>query len=170
MSVSVTSGGSGSRGGRKRSLDAELNLVPFIDLLSMCICFLLITAVWIEIGSLQVKQSDGTDGAQMSAKDTEIAVHFKSAQSLTIDVKKNGKTQRTVAVTESTQGDNGHAAFMQKLDNQVRGLVAAGPISAAMLSPAEGVSYGDLVSVMDVLRKNKVTNLGVVPVREKGGV
>ena len=36
-------------GGGKKSVNVELNLVPFIDLLSTLICFLLITAVWQEI-------------------------------------------------------------------------------------------------------------------------
>jgi hypothetical protein len=38
-------------GGRK-DLNADLNLTPFIDLLSTIVCFLLITAVWIEIGTV----------------------------------------------------------------------------------------------------------------------
>ena len=38
--------GGGGGGGGKRSANAELNLVPYIDLLSTLICFLLITAVW----------------------------------------------------------------------------------------------------------------------------
>lgn len=37
-----------ARGGR-RSLNAAINLVPFIDLLSFCISFLLITAVWTQM-------------------------------------------------------------------------------------------------------------------------
>src|SRR3954468_23063136 len=45
--------------GGKKALDAELNLVPFIDLLSCCISFLLITAVWTQIGGLQVASSGG---------------------------------------------------------------------------------------------------------------
>ena len=39
--------------GRKKPVDAELNLVPFIDLLVCCICFLLITAVWTKMAQLQ---------------------------------------------------------------------------------------------------------------------
>ncbi len=38
----------------RKALDAALNLVPFIDLLSCCIAFLLITAVWSEIGAMPV--------------------------------------------------------------------------------------------------------------------
>src|SRR4030088_214870 len=45
--------------GGKKALDAELNLVPFIDLLSCCISFLLITAVWTQIAGLQVSSSGG---------------------------------------------------------------------------------------------------------------
>ena len=45
--------------GGKKALDAELNLVPFIDLLSCCIAFLLITAVWTQIAGLQVASSGG---------------------------------------------------------------------------------------------------------------
>jgi len=43
-----------SRGGRK-ALDAAINLVPFIDLLSCCISFLLITAVWTQVASMKVE-------------------------------------------------------------------------------------------------------------------
>lgn len=35
----------------------ELNLVPFIDLMSVCIIFLLITAVWIQISMIQLGTS-----------------------------------------------------------------------------------------------------------------
>src|SRR5258706_6904360 len=50
--------------GGKKALDAELNLVPFIDLLSCCICFLLITAVWTQIAGLQVASSGGPPDQQ----------------------------------------------------------------------------------------------------------
>jgi biopolymer transport protein ExbD len=38
-------------------VNAELNLVPFIDLLSVCIVFLIATAVWIELSSMPVDQA-----------------------------------------------------------------------------------------------------------------
>ena len=45
----------------KRSLDAELNLVPFIDLLCALISFLLMTAVWMQVSTLELRQ--GSDAA-----------------------------------------------------------------------------------------------------------
>lgn len=52
MGVSVEGGK-----GRGRKVNAELNLVPFIDLLSVCIVFLIATAVWVELSSLPVDQA-----------------------------------------------------------------------------------------------------------------
>ncbi len=45
----------GESGGRKRNI--ELNLVPFIDLMSVLITFLLITAVWTQVSMIQIGSS-----------------------------------------------------------------------------------------------------------------
>lgn len=47
----IESGGSGKRTG------VELNLVPFIDLMSVLITFLLITAVWTQVSMIQIGSS-----------------------------------------------------------------------------------------------------------------
>src|SRR3989475_10583521 len=56
--------------GGKKALDAELNLVPFLDLLSCCISFLLITAVWTQIAGLQVASSGGPPEPQTKQEST----------------------------------------------------------------------------------------------------
>jgi len=53
MSVSVDSGG-GKSG--KKSVNADLNLVPYIDLLTCMVSFLLITAVWSQLARLEAHQ------------------------------------------------------------------------------------------------------------------
>ena len=53
MSVSVDTGG-GKKG--RKSLNADLNLVPYIDLLTCMVAFLLITAVWTQLARLQAQQ------------------------------------------------------------------------------------------------------------------
>src|SRR6185436_16819046 len=64
-------GASGLGGGRKRKVNSELNLVPFIDLLSTLICFLLITAVWQQISVVSTNTSSTTssDSATPPPKD-----------------------------------------------------------------------------------------------------
>src|SRR5215472_6827215 len=50
--------GTGGKG-KKKSLDTAINLVPFIDLMAVTISFLIMTAVWTQIGRLQVSQAGG---------------------------------------------------------------------------------------------------------------
>lgn len=40
-----------------RSVAIDVNLVPFIDLMSVCIIFLLITAVWTQVSMIQIGSS-----------------------------------------------------------------------------------------------------------------
>lgn len=62
MSVSVDTGG---KGGGKKSLNADLNLVPYIDLLTCMVSFLLITAVWSQMARLEARQKgQGQAGEQ----------------------------------------------------------------------------------------------------------
>lgn len=44
-------------GGNKRGTTVDLNLVPIIDLMSVCIIFLLITAVWTQVSMIQIGSS-----------------------------------------------------------------------------------------------------------------
>ncbi len=50
--------GNGGKGGKK-PLDTAINLVPFIDLMAVTISSLIMTAVWTQIGRLQVSQAGG---------------------------------------------------------------------------------------------------------------
>ena len=52
MSVAVETGGKGG----KKALNADLNLVPYIDLLTCMVAFLLITAVWSQLARLEAHQ------------------------------------------------------------------------------------------------------------------
>ena len=52
MGAAIQTGGSGG----KKPLNAELNLVPYIDLLTCMVAFLLITAVWTQLARLQASQ------------------------------------------------------------------------------------------------------------------
>ena len=157
-----------SSGGR-RSLDAEINLVPFIDLLSACICFLLMTAVWIQISTVQVKQSHGTEAGPSGA--FELDVRFGGPTSVEMVLKKNGKQFKKAAFKAADV-----KGLLGPMDTALQGWIAGiakpakegepivSPVSAAMVSPKAGVTYGDLVMAMDILRKHQIVNLGVVPV------
>ena len=171
----VSGGDSGSGKSRRRSLDAEINLVPFIDLLSMCICFLLMTAVWMEIGSLQIKQLVGTSASSPTTAPFEIEVKLTSASQVDMLVKKNGKAFEKGSFAGTTM-----AEAVTKLQGALESLVSKMGIvpgadlkkemnhlvSAVRITPKAGVPYGDMVTVLDGLRRFGMYNLGIVPVKE----
>ena len=69
MSVSVDTGGKGG----KKPLNADLNLVPYIDLLTCMVAFLLITAVWSQLARLEAHQK----GQGQAGEDTPPEKVFK---------------------------------------------------------------------------------------------
>lgn len=178
----------GKAGSRKRDLNAELNLVPFIDLLSMCICFLLITAVWVQTGAIQVKQTHGTSAsAAADKKDSyEMEVLFtgptssearrQSLLTLKLAVKRGGKTVHDIKLQAEKMD-----LLLKSLDEKVGSTLVAitkgskleagskpgSLVASAIITPREGVSYGDLVSVMDSLRNHDIINLGITPGKGK---
>lgn len=152
--------------GRRRNLDAEINLVPFIDLLSMCICFLLMTAIWIEIGSIQVKQMLGTNAPAMTTEAIDLEVRMRADQGMELVIQKAGKTVQAYQIEGSdfeqklSQLNNYVTTIMMSLSQDPNSSITGRVI------PAQIFNYGNLVSVLDVMRGNGVSQLAVVPVKE----
>jgi len=61
--------GMGSGRGGRRAVDAEIHLVPLIDLLCSLIAFLLMTAIWTQISRLELK--NGADGPDSQPAPTQ---------------------------------------------------------------------------------------------------
>ena len=69
MSVSVDTGKAG-----KKSLNAELNLVPYIDLLTCMVAFLLITAVWTQLARLSASQKGQGQAGEETPPEAQVNI------------------------------------------------------------------------------------------------
>ena len=148
--------------GGKKELNAELNLTPFIDLLSTCVCFLLITAVWLEIGTVEIKQSHGTEAPESKKETFDLDVVFQGATKARLNLKRNGKRIKKIDITDAS-----FDSFLAKLETAVTTEVLlikekAVTIASATITPRSTVNYGHLISTLDVLRRNKIVNIGVL--------
>jgi biopolymer transport protein ExbD len=139
----------GGHGRKKKALDANLNVVPAIDLLSCCISFLLFTAVWTQISRLQVQQL----GA--GAPDPAAVENPQKALALTLAV---GERGMTLAVGDASYeipnlGRSAEGVVKQDLDSLAKRLkdVKADHLDQAsiVVSSEDTVPYGDLVRVID---------------------
>jgi biopolymer transport protein TolR len=145
--------------GGKKALDAELNLVPFIDLLSCCISFLLITAVWTQIAGLQVASSGGPP-EQQQKQETTIDLKLlltEKGYSLTMP-------GAQVDIPKIT-GTDGQAAFDRKaLAEKLKTVKSNLPEQTAItVEPEDAVAYDDLVSTVDACLGEQLRNVTVAP-------
>ncbi len=158
------SGGGIGHSGPKKSLDFELNLTSMIDLLSTCTCFLLISAVWVQMGTVEIKQSHGTEAAAVTKESFDLDLIFRNANELQVVLKKSGKQVRSINVkSESNEGmlknlNEVITAQVLNKNNKAKKV----EIAVATITPKAGVNYGQLVSALDVLRKNQIVNIGVL--------
>jgi biopolymer transport protein TolR len=141
-------GGGGKR--KKKSLDAVINVVPAIDLLSCCISFLLFTAVWTQISRLQVQQL-GTGAPEPTA-----VVDQQKSLIVTLAMGERGfnlstSSGTTLDIPTLGRGPAGELRFdLKLLGDKLKQLKSDYPDTSAITVSAEDtVSYGDLVQVID---------------------
>ena len=150
--------------GVRKELNNELNLTPFIDLLSTMVCFLLISAVWVQIGSLEIKQSYGTIASSTPKVNFEMDLVFDSEKSSQILVKRNGRRFKKIRA----KGENFHEMkskleeSLEKFFNQKKSHPIK--VSTLMVTTKPSVLYGQLVEILDIFRKQSISNIGIIPV------
>lgn len=146
---------------KKKGLDFDLNLIPFIDVLSVCISFLMLTALGLQLGSINTKQAIGS--ASESAK-KQPALWAQMGNGGTLEIKINdapnlpAKYQKLVL-----PGLNGKAdlATLDKMVAELRSVVPH--LTMALIVPNKNVVYEDVISLMDHLAGMGLTDLGVSP-------
>ncbi len=136
--VSVDSGG----GGGKKSVDAQINMVPMIDLLVSCIAFLLMTAVWTQVGSLQAQQPHGAPSPDQPQDQPQ--------DQLKIQISPTGLR---IGVNATDMRDINHGAqqwdeLKRLLDERHR---ANQQNREVWLQPDGAVSYQEIIRVMDTV-------------------
>lgn len=144
--------------GRGRAVSVELNLVPFIDLMSVLITFLLITAVWTQVSMIQIgsslyaKKDDSQKTPQLSPN-ADIA--------LKVDVKHDGYvlTVGTQVISlpkaDGVYDSPGLVAQLQRVKQlypeKVDGIV----------SMSDDVPYENLINTMDQLLVAGFPNISI---------
>lgn len=134
----------GGHGGKK-SVDSEIPLVPFIDLLLCCVMFLLVTAVWNQLARLDANQQQpGQQAPNEPPPEEKIKVILQvqasgfvlaSSAGDRIEIPKSGDTYDMEQLREKLQE-------RKRLEPNRKDLVVA---------PEDGVQYKDVVASMDMV-------------------
>jgi len=152
MGVSIDTGGKSG----KKALDAELNLIPFIDLLICNICFLLITAVWTQMARIEVSQK-GKSTAQEKKEDIPPEMRVK----VVVLVGDDGYTI-TAGGERLVIPKQGEVYDTEKLGKQLREIKTRLPKKEDLTVAAEdGIKYKYLIRTMDIALAQHFTKIQV---------
>ena len=148
--------------GDKKSVNIDLNIVPFIDVMSCLTAFLLVTAVWIGIAQLETKPAGRAPG--QPCLDGDCA---EPRLSVLIDpdeiwvgvsrINEFQKIPRTAAghdwgkLEETLKQQKASPYFDRKTDIEI----------AAASSAAHPVVYQDLIAAMDLAIKTGFVDVGI---------
>ena len=146
----------------RKHLDFEINLIPCIDLLSVCICFLLLTAVWVNIASMNVKQAVGGQAQADTVKKPLLWVFMAENGQLTFNVQQSSLIPSALANLK-LPGIDGRANVAE-LNRVITQLTTKDPsLKTALIQPQAKSSYEDIIALMDEFKRNGMTDLGVAP-------
>lgn len=149
--------------GRKKNMNFELNLVPFIDVLSTCICFLLVTAVFINLGSFHVNQAIGSEKSNQEEKPKgSVTVSFGAQGDIRFEIKDvPGLKGENSLVT--IKGNNGQVDFKrsEQFIQSFAGRYA--DVKTVLLMPNASSKYDDLIQMMAQFKKSQMDQIGIAP-------
>jgi biopolymer transport protein TolR len=126
---------------RPRRLKAEINVVPFIDVMLVLLIIFMVAAPMLQPGVVNLPSVDRADKV-LSAKPLQVRIDAKEA----LEVVDAGQTQRVADLTELI------AVIRARTLTEARPVVIAGD---------REVRYDAVVRVMDVLKKQGVERVGL---------
>ena len=148
--------------GDKKSVNVELNIVPFIDLMSCLTAFLLVTAVWVNIAQINIQPKGKTrDTTNVQTDDEHVTLSvLVTNEKIWVGLSRinqfqeipNKGTERDWERFENTLKENKASAFFaDRSDIEI----------AAESTPSSIVKYQDVIHAMDVAVKVGFVDVGL---------
>ena len=156
--ASLPEGGGGKK--RKHALDATINVVPAIDLLSCCISFLLFTAVWTQVSRLQVAPMGNGPPAETQPVKALVVTVTIGERGFVLATSAGAQVEIPVAGRTPA----GAAQYdLKGLTERLKKLKADFPDQSAVTVAADdAVVYADLVHTIDACLGAGLSNVSVM--------
>ena len=149
-------------GDGKKSVNVELNIVPFIDLMSCLTAFLLVTAVWVNIAQINISPKGKNRDTQQVQQDDEHVTLSVLVQSDQIwvglsrvnefqPIPKKGDQQDWEKFETTLKEHKASAFFADRRDIEIAGESTA----------AAPVVYQDIIHAMDIAVKVGFKDVGL---------
>lgn len=141
-----------------RSVDVELNVVPFIDLMSCLTAFLLVTAVWSQYAQINIKPK----GLGRKAQETLIDEPLPNASILLT----NSEIWVGVTLGDRRQISKEGASYdwvgLEEVLKEYREMPVFAERSDIEIAAEDDVDYQSVISAMDYAIANQFVDIGFV--------
>lgn len=145
----------------KKESNFELNLLPVISLLAVCISFLLLTTVWIHIGTVDIKQAIGEPQEQKATEEPpSMWVSIFSDKRIVVSFKGEGTSEKHKMVVKASGSDFNWSALNRITE---RAKTKFPKLTTALVLPDQSTKYKDIVKLVDELKKAQLPDVGVAP-------
>ncbi|MEO0337549.1 MAG: biopolymer transporter ExbD [Pseudomonadota bacterium] len=136
---------------QNKDVNFEINLLPVISLLAVCISFLLLTTVWIHIGTLDVKQALGeTTEKEKTEEPPALWVTFDEAGDVVFQMK-NVKDKSLSKAVKFAKPQNDEWKTVSSYTESLRDRLP--DVKMALVFPDRTTPYNSLIKTLDVLKK-----------------
>lgn len=143
-----------------KELNFEINILPILDILSVLICFLLLTAVFVQIGTIDTKQAIGDNSTSGAKNPPSLWVTVEADGQMVLSVRDVPQAQsREIPVARASKGVN-----WDVFQKRIQDLKTKYPdLKTGIVRPKERTAYGDVIKIMDQLKKLEIDQVGLSP-------
>lgn len=142
----------------KKNLSFEINLLPIFDVLAVCICFLLMTVVWVEIRTLETKQAIGSQSKTDTSSISSVWLTIDESNNLTVTFKPS-KGAETKSFLPTKRGEIDFTGAQAAL-----ALASSRQYQAAHILPAKTTKYNSVIRLMDLSKQVGLIDIGLSPI------
>jgi len=147
--------------GDKKSVNVDLNIVPFIDLMSCLTAFLLVAAVWVNIAQLNISpKGKSRDTSQQQVDDErQILSVLVQADKIWVVVSRVNDTSEILKKGDEQDWEKFEATLKEKKEHDFKertDLEIAGESTST-----NPVKYRDLIKAMDIAVKMGFIDVGL---------
>lgn len=146
---------------QKNETSFEINLLPFISLLAVCISFLLLTTVWIHIGTLDIRQAIGEASEEKPENPPSVWVLIEDDGRVELEFK---DLPEGVNLSKVSLSPRNRKIDWEGFTHSTLTLKELAPeLKTALVMPAANTAYEDLIKILDQFRKVEISDIGVTP-------
>jgi biopolymer transport protein ExbD len=150
--------------GDKKSVNVELNIVPFIDLMSCLTAFLLVTAVWMNIAQINIQpKGKSRDQAQVQQDDEHVTLSvLVQSDRIWVGLSRVNEFQDIPKKADDQDWDKFEATLKEHKTSAFFTNPERNDLEiAAESTTAAPVKYQDIIHAMDIAVKVGFTDVGL---------